>query len=64
MTYRITSSIQTTQIYLDIQQQTVDWTLEEWNEKWFADNKPSEIELPKEDDLIPDFLKQQIIVIL
>lgn len=51
------SSIQTTQIYLDISQQTVDRTLEEWNEKWFSKNNPSDADIPKDNNQIPDFLK-------
>lgn len=51
------TSIQTTQIYLDISQQTVDRSMEKWNEKWFSQNEPDETTLPKEKDGIPDFLK-------
>lgn len=51
------SSIQTTQIYLDISQQTVDRTLEEWNKKWFSKNNPSDADIPKDNNQIPDFLK-------
>lgn len=51
------SSIQTTQIYLDISQQTVDRTLEEWNEKWFSQNNPSDTEILKDNNQNPDFLK-------
>lgn len=51
------TSIQTTQIYLDISQQTIDRSMEQWNEKWFSKHKPSEASLPLENDTIPDFLK-------
>lgn len=51
------TSIQTTQIYLDISQQTVDRSMEKWNEKWFSKNNPDETVLPQEKDDIPDFLK-------
>ncbi len=51
------SSIQTTQIYLDISQQTVDRSMEKWNEKWFAKNNPDETALPQEKKSIPDFLR-------
>lgn len=51
------TSIQTTQIYLDISQQTVDCLMEKWNEKWFSKNNPGEIALPQEKETIPDFLK-------
>ncbi len=51
------TSIQTTQIYLDISQQTVDRSMKRWNEKWFSKNNPDETALPQEKDTIPDFLK-------
>lgn len=51
------TSIQTTQIYLDISQQTVDRSMEQWNEKWFSKNNPDEEALPQEKNGIPDFLK-------
>lgn len=51
------ASIQTTQIYLDISQQAVDRSMEEWNEKWFSMNNPDEITLPTEKEGIPAFLK-------
>lgn len=51
------SSIQTTQIYLDISQQTVDRSMEKWNEKWFSKNNPDEAALPQEKKSIPDFLR-------
>ena len=51
------SSIQTTQIYLDISQQTIDRSMEQWNEKWFSKNTPDETTLPQEKNGIPDFLK-------
>ena len=51
------TSIQTTQIYLDISQQTVDRSMEQWNEKWFSKNTQIEILQPKEENDIPDFLK-------
>lgn len=51
------SSIQTTQIYLDISQQTVDRSMEKWNEKWFSKNNPDMAVLPQEKKSIPDFLQ-------
>lgn len=51
------SSIQTTQIYLDLSQQTIDRTVEKWNEKWFSKHTDSEAVYHQEDDSIPDFLK-------
>lgn len=51
------SSIQSTQIYLDISQQAVDKAMQTWNEKWFPSEKLTNEELPKTNDTIPDFLK-------
>lgn len=51
------SSILTTQIYLDLSQQTIDRTVEEWNEKWFSKFMENENVPPKENDVIPNFLK-------
>lgn len=51
------SSIQTTQVYLDISQQTIDRSMEEWNEIWFSKNKQDEMALPLDDNAIPEFLK-------
>ena len=51
------ASIQTTQIYVEISQQTVDRSMEEWNEKWFSKNKPNEAPLPPTKDSIPEFLR-------
>lgn len=49
-------SLQTTQIYAEMSQETVDQKLREWNETWFGSNKS--IEAQKDDD-IPDFLKKK-----
>ena len=52
------ASLQTTQIYAEMSQETVDRKLKEWNEKWFA-NKP-EPTLPKGNGrAMPDFLISQ-----
>lgn len=51
------SSIQTTQIYVDISQQTVDRSMDEWNKKWFSKNNPDKTALPQEKNFIPDFLR-------
>ncbi len=51
------SSIQTTQIYLDISQQTVDHSMQKWNEKWFSKNNPDKVTSPQEKELLPDFLR-------
>lgn len=49
-------SLQTTQIYAEMSQDTVDQKLREWNETWFGENKA--IEMKKTED-IPDFLKKK-----
>ena len=51
------SSIQTTQIYLDLSQQTIDRTVSEWNEKWFSKHTDNEIIPQQETDTILSFLK-------
>lgn len=48
-------SVQTTQIYAEMSQDTVDKKLKEWNETWFGDNQKFEIKKTK--DNIPEFLK-------
>ena len=49
------SSIQTTQVYLDISQQTVDKAMNDWNEKWFVKEEKN-LDIPKAEETIPDFL--------
>lgn len=51
------TSIQTTQIYVDISQQTVDRSIKEWNEKWFYKSDGTEGAVSENQDDIPDFLK-------
>lgn len=51
------SSIQTTQIYVEISQQTVDRSMKEWNKKWFSKDATNEEILPKLQNSIPDFLR-------
>ena len=51
------SSIQSTQIYLDISQQAVDKAMQAWNEKWFSSDKLINEGLPKSNDTIPEFLR-------
>lgn len=51
------SSIQTTQIYIEITQQTIDKSIKNWNEKWFQKDSMNEEQLPKIQDCIPDFLR-------
>ena len=48
---------QTTQIYAEMSQDTVDKKLREWNETWFGNN--SKIEIKKSVDDIPDFLRKK-----
>lgn len=51
------SSIQTTQIYVDITQQTVDRSMEKWNERWFSQNAVNGTVLTQEKNPVPDFLR-------
>ncbi len=46
--------MQTTQIYAEMSQDSVDKKLKEWNDTWFGDK--TEIKVTKED--VPDFLKR------
>jgi len=50
------ASIQSTQIYAEISQNTVDKHLREWNEKWFPQNGADEKESVKQENL-PNFLR-------
>lgn len=50
-------SVQTTQIYAEMSQDTVDKKLQEWNETWFGNNQ--KIDVKKATDNIPDFLKKR-----
>ena len=50
------ASLQTTQIYAEMSQDTVDKKLTEWNETWFGKN--NKIELITEDNIL-DFLKKK-----
>ncbi|MGN0421770.1 MAG: tyrosine-type recombinase/integrase [Lachnospiraceae bacterium] len=49
-------SVQTTQIYAEMSQNTVDQKLREWNETWFGENRKIEI---KKSVNIPDFLRKK-----
>ena len=49
------ASIQTTQIYAELSQNTVDKHLKEWNEKWFLHDSGAMKETRKKNEL-PDFL--------
>lgn len=50
------SSIQTTQVYLDISQQTVDRSIKDWNEKWFPKGEDTDSNTDKSQNNIPEFL--------
>lgn len=50
-------SVQTTQIYAEMSQDTVDRKLKEWNETWFGDSQ--KIDIKKATDNIPEFLKRR-----
>lgn len=49
------ASLQSTQIYAEISQDTVNRHLQEWNEKWFPNNQV-ERKISHEVNIIPDFL--------
>lgn len=49
------ASLQSTQIYAEISQDTVNRHLKEWNEKWFPSNV-AERKTPQSSNRIPDFL--------
>lgn len=51
------ASIQSTQIYVEISQQTVDQSVREWNEKWFNKDGIKEEVLPKMQNSLPEFLQ-------
>lgn len=42
---------------MNLSLQTVDHSVERWNEKWFSKNNPDETALPQEEESIPAFLK-------
>ena len=49
-------SIQTTQVYVEITQQTVDRYMREWSEKWFPKGGVKEKLLPEVQNPLPEFL--------
>jgi integrase len=51
------ASIQSTQIYVEITQQTVDKYMKEWNEKWLAKEEAKEEILPNIQSSLPAFLQ-------
>jgi len=51
------SSIQSTQIYVEISQQTIDQSVKKWNEKWFNNDGIKEELLPKMQSSLPKFLQ-------
>lgn len=50
------ASIQTTQIYVEITQQTIDKYMREWSEKWFPKGGIKENLLPDVQNPLPEFL--------
>ena len=52
------ASLQTTQIYAEMSQETVDRKLKEWNEKWFG-NKPEPTFPTGNRSTMPDFLTRR-----
>ena len=48
-------SVQTTQIYAEMSQESVDRKLKEWNDTWFG----SKVEVKEVKTSIPDFLKRK-----
>lgn len=50
-------SVQTTQIYAEMSQDSVDKKLKEWNETWFGNKE--QIDIKKGTDNIPGFLKKE-----
>lgn len=51
------ASIQTTQVYMEITQQTVDKYMKEWSEKWFPKDEAKEGMLPAVQNSLPEFLR-------
>ena len=49
-------SLQTTQIYIEVTQDTMDRQLQEWNNKWFV-NDNSEVNQKDSKNHMPAFLK-------
>lgn len=50
------ASIQSTQVYVEITQQTVDQYIKDWNEKWFPKDGITEELLPPIQSSLPEFL--------
>ncbi|WP_144938641.1 tyrosine-type recombinase/integrase [Paenibacillus sp. 32O-W] len=51
------ASIQTTQVYIEVTQQTVDKYMKEWSEKWFPKDEAKEGRLPEVQNSLPEFLR-------
>lgn len=49
-------SLQTTQIYAEVTQETMNKQLKAWNEKWFSEKKNKDCH-DKKKEMIPDFLR-------
>ena len=52
------ASLQTTQIYAEMSQETVDKKLKEWNEKWFG-NRPESMCPAGCGSTMPEFLMRK-----
>jgi site-specific recombinase XerD len=50
------ASIQSTQVYVEITQQTIDQYMKEWSDKWFPDDSIKEGLLPVVQSTLPEFL--------
>ena len=50
------ASIQTTQVYAELSQNTVDKYVKEWNDKWFPKEIHSEEKKEPEEENMPSFL--------
>lgn len=51
------TSIQTTQVYVEVTQQTVDQSMKKWSEKWFPKDSAKEELLPEFNNPLPEFLR-------
>ncbi len=51
------ASIQSTQIYVEITQQSIDRYIKTWNDKWFPDDGRNKNVLPDAQNTLPEFLR-------
>ena len=56
-------SLQTTQIYTEITQDTINKQLKSWNEKWFLKDN-SHFENTNAKSNIPEFLREQVVIVI